>query len=101
MILLHRLPAKILSPRCSWQTRATTSTKSGVSRGFVRLGVYLISANVCCSSSPNGCDILRRGGTGVPVIEPLSAVNPQAAGVLYVPLVIWVPSEEIVAVPVD
>ena len=37
----------------------------------------------------------------VPLIEPLSAVNPQAAGVLYVPLVIPVPSEEIVAVPVD
>jgi hypothetical protein len=28
-------------------------------------------------------------------------VNPQAAGVVYLPLVIPVPSEEIIAVPVD
>ena len=36
-----------------------------------------------------------------PVNVPLSATNPHAAGVVYVPLVICVPSEEIVAVPVE
>jgi hypothetical protein len=36
-----------------------------------------------------------------PVNVPVSATNPHAAGVEYVPLVSCVPSEEIVPVPVE
>jgi hypothetical protein len=43
----------------------------------------------------------EKGRIVVPVRVPLSAAKPHAAGVWYVPLVICVPSDEIVALPVE